>query len=102
MPIRIIYQLFEPLNEVYRVSNDPFEYDVASSFLYEDEPLATELNDLIQDRLATFLYSKKQEKVAGTDGEQTLGEVFGKKARVVVVLFRDGTNRGNGDTKPSV
>ena len=72
------------------MSDDQFEYDVAFSFLHEDEPLATELNDLIQDRLATFLYSKKQEKVAGTDGEQTFGDVFGKKARVVVVLVRDG------------
>lgn len=63
---------------------------MAFSFLGEDEPLATELNDLIQDRPATFLYSKKQEEVAGTDGEQTFGDVFGKKARVVVVLFRDG------------
>ena len=47
-----------------------FEYDIAFSFLAEDEMLATQLNDLLQDRFKTFLYSKQQEKLAGTDGEE--------------------------------
>lgn len=67
-----------------------YEYDVAFSFLAQDEPLATELNDLLQERLKTFLYSKRQGELAGTDGEQTFNAVFGEKARVVVVLYRPG------------
>jgi hypothetical protein len=31
-----------------------YEFDVAFSFVKDDEPVATELNDLIQDRLSTF------------------------------------------------
>jgi hypothetical protein len=67
-----------------------FKYDVAFSFLKEDEALATELNDLIQDRLLTFLYSRRQEDVAGTDGEKIFNSVSGAEARIVVVLYRDG------------
>ena len=66
-----------------------YNYDVALSFLAQDERLATELNDLLQDRLKTFLYSKRQGEIAGTDGEQTFNKVFGEEARVVVVLCRD-------------
>lgn len=67
-----------------------FKYDVAFSFLAEDEALAIELNDLIQDRLSTFLYSKKQEELAGTDGEETFNAVFCEQARLVVVIYRNG------------
>jgi len=65
-----------------------YKYEVAFSFLKEDEGLATTLNDLIQEHLATFLYSKKQEEVAATDGEETFNRVFGSDARIVVVLYR--------------
>lgn len=67
-----------------------YNYDVAFSFLAQDEPLATELNDLLQDRLKTFLYSKRQGEIAGTDGEQTFNSVFSEQARIVVVLYRAG------------
>jgi hypothetical protein len=53
-----------------------YKYDIAFSFLAQDEPLATQLNDLLQDRMRTFLYSKKQGEVAGTDGEKTFNAVF--------------------------
>ncbi len=67
-----------------------FKYDVAFSFLAKDEILATQLNDRLQDRVTTFLYSKKQEQIAGTDGEKTFNKVFGEEARIVVLLYRDG------------
>ena len=69
---------------------EQYKYDVAFSFLQQDELLATQLNDLLQDRIKTFLYSKKQEEIAGTDGEQTFGRVFGEESRLVVVLYRTG------------
>jgi hypothetical protein len=67
-----------------------YKYDIAFSFLAQDEPLATEINDLLQDRLKTFLYSKQQGEIAGTDGEEGFGKVFGEEARIVVVLYRVG------------
>jgi hypothetical protein len=69
--------------------DDQFKYDVAFSFCQEDEPQALELNDLIQDRFSTFLYSKRQETLAGTDGEESFSRVFATEARFVVVFFRE-------------
>jgi hypothetical protein len=66
-----------------------FEFDVAFSFHSKDEALAMQLNDALQDRFRTFIYSEHQKSLAGRDGEIAFGEVFAKKARVVVVLYRD-------------
>jgi hypothetical protein len=66
-----------------------FKYDVAFSFLQEDEGLATQINDRLQDRYRTFLYPKAQEQLAGTDGEMMFNAVFAKEARSVAVLLRD-------------
>lgn len=75
------------------MTSNSFGYDIAFSFTSEDEALATKLNDLLQVEFETFLYSKKQEIVAGTDGEQSFGAVFGQDARFVVILYR--ANWGN-------
>jgi len=37
-----------------------FQYDIAFSFTKEDEGVATQINDLLQDRYQTFLYSSAQ------------------------------------------
>ena len=71
------------------MAGEEFEYDVAFSFVKEDESIATTLNDLLQDRLSTFLYSKRQEELAGTDGEESFNDVFAHKSRVVVVIYRN-------------
>jgi hypothetical protein len=71
-------------------TQDPFEYDVAFSFLASDEAIAIELNDLISERLRTFLYSERQLELAGTDGVETFTRVFREQARSVVVLYREG------------
>lgn len=70
------------------MSLNSFEYDVAFSFHSKDESVATQLNDLIQDRFKTFLYSKRQEVLAGKDGEDAFSAVFGSKARIVVIFYR--------------
>jgi hypothetical protein len=72
------------------MSQEQYDYDVAFSFLAGDESVATQLNDLLQDRLKTFLYSKRQGEIAGTDGEKSFNLVFGEKSRLVVVLYRAG------------
>lgn len=66
-----------------------YDYDLAISFGYKDEPLANKLHSLLEGRLKVFLYSKEQEKLAGTDGEATFNEVFGKTAKLVVILYRE-------------
>jgi hypothetical protein len=67
-----------------------YPIDVAFSFLQEDEDLANRLNNLLQDRVKTFIYSRKQEVIAGTNGEKTFNQVFGENSRIVVVLYREG------------
>lgn len=66
-----------------------YDYDVAISFGYKDEPFANKLHSLLEGRLKLFLYSKEQEKLAGTDGEAKFNEVFGKTAKLVVILYRE-------------
>ncbi|MER9968122.1 hypothetical protein [Mesorhizobium sp. M0060] len=66
-----------------------FKYDVAFSFHSVDENLVVALNDLLQDRFKTFLYSEQQKVLGGTDGEQTFNAVFGEQARIVAVFYRD-------------
>jgi hypothetical protein len=74
--------------EAKRVSE--YEWDVAFSFLSKDEALAQRLHSLASATMKSFHYSERQELLAGTDGEKTLNKVFGKEARVVVVLYRHG------------
>lgn len=71
--------------------NDSYKYDVAISFLEEDEQLALEIADRIRDRVTVnvFVYSERQTELAGTDGVDSFSSVFGDKSRVVVVLYRE-------------
>jgi len=66
-----------------------FKYDVAFSFLDQDEPLVMQLNSLLQERLSTFIYTDRQKEIAGTDGEKTFNEVFINQSRIVVVFYRE-------------
>jgi hypothetical protein len=70
--------------------DSPFAYDVAFSFLSEDEGTASQLNDLLKPRLTTFFYAERQKEVAFKDGEATYREVFAQQSRAVVVLYRAG------------
>ncbi len=67
-----------------------YKYEVAFSFLQKDEGIAYQVNDIIQDRLRTFIYSKRQEELAGGDGEEKFNDVFYKESRIVVLLYRNG------------
>jgi len=77
---------------------DEFEYDVAFSFTQQDETLAQQINDLLADRMKTFIYSDRQKELAGTDGQETFSEVYGKTARIVVIFYRKewGNTRWTG------
>ncbi|MFA7004241.1 MAG: hypothetical protein WC429_09410 [Verrucomicrobiia bacterium] len=70
------------------MNQQTYKYDVAFSFLQEDEALAQQLNDLLKGRLVTFIYTERQKGIAGTDGEQTFNRVFSQETRIVVILHR--------------
>jgi hypothetical protein len=63
------------------------DYDVAVSFLSADEPLALRLAEELQP-LTTFVYSKRQEDLAGRQGDEAFRDVFLHRSRLAVVLFR--------------
>jgi hypothetical protein len=42
-----------------------YKYDVAFSFLADDEPLAVEIADRIRDRVGVFIYSESQKGLIG-------------------------------------
>jgi hypothetical protein len=67
-----------------------FQYDVAFSFLADDESLAVQMADRLRERYQVFLYSERQRELAGKDGVEKFSEVFREKARVFVVLFSEG------------
>jgi hypothetical protein len=67
----------------------PFKYDIAVSFLGQDESLARELHNLLAP-LKVFVYSKAQGEVAGRDGVEAFRGVFRDSACISLVLFRAG------------
>lgn len=64
--------------------------DIAISFLSQDEKLARELFDVLHTRLDVFYYAERQDELVGKDGEEEFGIVFRDRARMVVVLYREG------------
>lgn len=70
--------------------DNQFKRDVAISFLNEDEPIALDLHNRLSLNFNVFLYSKKQEEIAGSDGTETFRKAFRSDSRLVVVLYRDG------------
>jgi hypothetical protein len=66
------------------------KYDVAISFLAQDEPLALSVRDALQPPLAVFVYSKAQEQLAGRDGIEAFRTVFREQAQLIVILYRQG------------
>jgi hypothetical protein len=67
-----------------------YEYEVAFSFGKEDEVLATQVNDLIRDRISTFLYSEQQKEAGGNDGIEYYTKKFLDDSRTVVIFYREG------------
>lgn len=65
-------------------------YDVAISFLSGDEPLALNLHEQLSETFSVFIYPKKQEQLAGTDGLESFRQAFFSQSRLIVVLYRDG------------
>ena len=70
------------------VDSPEYKFDIAFSFLADDEHIATALADRLQDRFRVFVYSRQQRELAGKDGEVEFNRVFSKESRLVVVLHR--------------
>lgn len=66
------------------------KYDVAISFLHRDEPLAREIDARLSEQFKVFVYSKRQEEIAGTNGLESFRQAFLAESRLVVVLYREG------------
>ncbi len=77
--------------------NSDYKYEVAFSFLQEDEQLALGIADRIRDRVSVgaFVYSERQDELVGTDGVDAFSRVFGEDSRIAVILYR----KGWGETK---
>lgn len=70
------------------------QFDVAISFLHQDEALARTVAEGLAP-LRVFVYSKSQEEVAGRDGVEAFRDIFRHRCKVAMVLHR----RGWGETK---
>ena len=66
------------------------KYDIAISFLSQDEKLANDLEAKLSPMFSVFVYSKKQDEIAGTDGLESLQRPFRYESKLAVVLFRAG------------
>ncbi len=71
------------------VGSGDFRFDVAFSFLDQDEQTARDLERLLAPS-QSFVYSERQLVVAGADGVDAFTAVFRRDARIVVVLYREG------------
>ena len=64
------------------------KYDVAISFLYQDEPTAKALYQSLSTSLKVFFFPRNQEELAGTDGMELMRRPFMEDCRVSVVVYR--------------
>ena len=75
-------------------ADQAFQYDVAFSFLSQDEALAVDLNERLKDRVTTFIYSdrERQETLISREGEEAFRLAFSANSRGSV-------SRGLGRTR---
>jgi hypothetical protein len=72
------------------MSDNLYEYDVAISFINQDQDIARNINERICHNLTTFVFFDRQQELAGTDSMETFRRAFRSQSRLNVVLFRDG------------
>ncbi|WP_139555996.1 TIR domain-containing protein [Methylotetracoccus oryzae] len=66
------------------------DYDIAISFLNGDLALAQSLADALSKNFRVFIYVDRQVDLAGTNGLDSFSDVYGKRAKLVVMLHRSG------------
>jgi len=65
------------------------KYDVAISFLTQDEATAAAIYQKLSEGLEVFFYPRNQEELAGTDGQESMRKPFYDESRLMVVLYRE-------------
>jgi hypothetical protein len=70
--------------------NERYKYDVAISFLKEDESFANKLASKLKEGFECFIYNEHQEELSASDGEVFFNNVFENDSRFIVVLYREG------------
>jgi hypothetical protein len=78
-----------PLGRRPIIMQQSFKYEIAISYLSEDEQTALILNKELGQRVSTFISPERQSDIVGRDGETIFNQVFGKETRIVVVLYRE-------------
>ena len=71
------------------------KYDVAISFLAEDESIALEIYNELSQMLNIFIYSNHQEELAGSDGVEAFRSIFKDRTKLIVVLYREGWGKSD-------
>ncbi|MEO6865022.1 MAG: hypothetical protein ABI229_06195 [Gemmatimonadaceae bacterium] len=72
------------------IRHSEYKYDVAFSLLDSDLSYAQRLEAKLNERFTTFLYSEQKKKLTWGDGADEMMEVYGRTARAVVLLMREG------------
>jgi|GEM_PF-5718854 len=71
------------------MKNTNYKYDIAFVFFEKDEHLVNQINNLLKNKLKTFLNSKKREYKDDLEREMLLLDVFKKQSRCVVIFYRN-------------
>jgi hypothetical protein len=66
-----------------------YRYDVAISLRAIDAPLAQQLADALAP-LRVFVFTRRQQELAGTNLVETFTDTFARDARLAVILHREG------------
>lgn len=74
------------------------KYDIAISYLNDDSKLALRMYVDLSLNFNVFIYSKKQEELAGTDGVVKLRAIFKERSNLIVILHRDGWGKTDWTT----
>lgn len=75
------------ISNISNAQQSDLQYDVAISFLMQDEALASAINDRLSEGLRVFFFPRKQEDLAGTDGMESMREPF-LESRISVIIYR--------------
>jgi len=66
------------------------KYDIAISYLTENEELASAIYTELGETFNIFIYTQHQEKIAGENGVEKFRQVFINKTNLIIVLYKNG------------
>ena len=73
------------------MSNQILEkYDLAISYLKEEEDLAFKIYTELGEMFKVFIYSQHQKELVGKGGVETLRDIFINRANLIVILYTKG------------